>query len=265
MHGCRSVESPAALFVLGGISVRDKGWNTTQEVFDKAIGDYFQGKVPANFELHAEELLSPYGDGPFSGNERERRNELVKSILGILGERRHDVHLVAIDKGKLSNCKCEVKAIYNSRFPYLVAYDYLITYINWFVKKQLGTTARGMIILDEKPGLMTAIDEITHYRRFQGPKTHRVKWVVEFSYAVDSRKNPMVQLSDLVVFCTKKFLELEAGYRDGWCDEAKNFYAECYSLIDARFGRKGLLSGQGGEPAGIDAYRGEVCVHPALR
>ena len=44
----------------------------------------------------------------------------------------------------------------------------------------------------------------------------------------------MVQLSDLVVYCSKKFLELEGGYRSEWPDEAKQFYAECYALISAR-------------------------------
>jgi hypothetical protein len=37
---------------------------------------------------------------------------------------------------------------------------------------------------------------------------------VEFAYPVDSSKNPMVKLSDLVTFCIRKFLEVENGYRD---------------------------------------------------
>jgi len=51
----------------------------------------------------------------------------------------------------------------------------------------------------------------------------------------------MVQLSDLVAYCSKKFLELENGYRPRWPEEAKRFYAECYSLIDARIARKELV------------------------
>ena len=70
------------IFVLGGISVRDEGWNETQKSLASIIDEYFGNSVPENFELHAEQLLSPDGDGPFSGHDRVRRNSLAKSILG---------------------------------------------------------------------------------------------------------------------------------------------------------------------------------------
>ena len=91
----------------------------------------------------------------------------------------------------------------------------------------MGRTARGMIILDEKPEFHAEVEAITHNRRFEGPKTHRIKRIVAFSYPVDSRKNPIVQLSDLVAYCAKKFLELDNGYRTNWPEEAKTFFAEC--------------------------------------
>ncbi len=74
--------------------------------------------------------------------------------------------------------------------------------------------------------------------RFRGPKTHRIKRVVEFSYPVDSRKNPMVQLSDLAIYCVKRFLEIEHGYRDGWSDKAKEFYASCYEKLHKKTSEK---------------------------
>jgi len=53
------------VFVLAGVSVRDEGWNATQERLAKTISDYFGVATPNSFELHAEELLSPNGGGPF--------------------------------------------------------------------------------------------------------------------------------------------------------------------------------------------------------
>ncbi len=123
--------------------------------------------------------------------------------------------------------------------------DYLIAYIYWFVKERLGKSARGMIILDAKPEFLAQVEAITRNRRFEVPAVHRVKWIVEFSYPVDSKKNPMVQLSDLVIYCSKKFLEVDNGYRDTWPDAAKRFYAECYSLIDDRIARKQLVERNG--------------------
>lgn len=80
------------IFVLGGVSVRDEGWNKTQEDFAKILSDYFGGRVPAGFELHAEELLSPNGHGPFLGHDRERRSLLAKNTLSLLNTRSHDMY-----------------------------------------------------------------------------------------------------------------------------------------------------------------------------
>jgi hypothetical protein len=250
-------------FVLGGISVRDEGWNKTQECLAKKLSDYFGGNVPENFELHAEELLSPNGNGPFLGHDRERRNQLTKEVLSLLNSRSHDVHLFAIDKQKLANGVCSIPVNYNLRIPYLVAYDYLLTHINWFVKARLGRSARGMLIIDAKEQFHSEIEAITRYRRFEDTMANRVKWIVEFSYPVDSRKNPMVQLSDLVVFCAKKFLEIESGYRDNYSDEAKRFFAECYEIIDNRNPKKTLVSRAGRNMNHLNNYLNGVHAKPS--
>lgn len=98
-----------------------------------------------------------------------------------------------------------------------------------------------MVIHDEKDDHHESVERISHERRFEGPVAHRVKWIVEFSYSVDSKQNPMIQISDLVTYCTRKFLEIENGYRDDWSDEAKMFYAECFRKIDDRVKRKGIV------------------------
>ncbi len=239
------------IFVLGGISVRDEGWNATQEALAKIFTDYFNGSIPENFELHTDQLLSPHGEGPFQGHDRERRNNLAKQILCLLKERHHDVHLCSIDKSKLNTNTCSIELQYDSKTPYHLAYDYLITYINWFVKEKLGSSARGMLIIDAKREFHEDIERITRFRRFNGSSMHRIKWIVEFSYPVDSQKNPMIQLSDLVVFCSKKFLEIDNGYRISYTQEAKRFFAECFSIIHERIQRKDIIDRQG---RGMDEY-----------
>ncbi len=67
----------APIFVLGGIIVKDKGWNKTHGDFETIINRYFNNAVPDNFELHSHELLSPNGDGHFAGHDRARRNQLA--------------------------------------------------------------------------------------------------------------------------------------------------------------------------------------------
>ncbi|MCL4455487.1 MAG: DUF3800 domain-containing protein [Deinococcus sp.] len=236
--GTELLDSQQPIFVLGGVSIRDEGWNATQEALRERITAYFGGTIPDEFELHAEELLSPNGDGPFKGHDRDRRSAFAKSILRLIAEKKHNLHLIGLDKQKMANTQCNACVPYDVRTPYLLAYDYMITYINWFVKEKLGQSARAMIILDTKDQFMDDIERITFNRRFEGPTTYRANKIVEFSYPIDSRKNPMVQLSDLVVFCAKKFLECEGRYRPAWPANARRFYAECYSLIDQRIAKK---------------------------
>lgn len=135
----------------------------------------------------------------------------------------------------------------------------MITYINWYVKEKLGPTARGLMIIDEKRNsYQDKVQAITIDRRFSGPKTHRVKWITEINYAIDSKSNPMIQLSDLVVFCVRRFLEIEHGYRDAWPDEAKKFYAKAYAKIHDRLARKQLVERQGRNMDRLNTYIGEV-------
>ena len=250
------------IFVLGGISVRDEGWNKTHLAYATIIGDYFNGSPPTNFELHGEELLSPNGDGPFSGHPRTRRTELAKDVLGLISERRHSVHYYAIDKNKLASACCTVCTCYDQKTPYLIAYDYLITHIDWILKENLGQSARGIFLIDVKDQFQNEIEMITNDRRFNKPPNQRVKWIVEFSYPVNSSKNSMIQLSDLVVFCTKKFLDIDAGYREGYSTEAKLFYTECYSLIHDRISRKQLVEQQHRSMAGLNNFLSNIQATP---
>jgi len=253
------------IFVLGGISVRDEGWNSTQEALHSIFHEYFDGSIPVGFELHSHELLCRDGKGPFEGHDIENRLELTKRLLNVLVDRRHEVHIVAIEKSKALEHECEIDLPFNPKTPYLCSFDYLITYINWHVKENLGRSARAMLILDEKKQYDNQIEAIIHHRRFSGAEAHRVKWVVEFSYSVDSKKNPMVQLSDLVVLCARRFYEIENGYRDGWPVEVKKFYAECYSIIHDRIRRQALVERAGRNIGALNNFIANVRCGPVGR
>lgn len=248
------------IMVLGGLSVSDEKWNNTQIEFDRIISAYFNGHVPQDFELHCTDLLSPQGNGHFAGHPMADRTQLAKDLLNILVSQSHNVHYIAFDKPKVHNVACGAVLCFNPSRPYELGFDYLITYINWYIKNKLGSTARGLIILDEKRDQYDNIERILNDRRFQTVQAHRVKRIVEFGYPVDSKKNPMIQLSDLVVFCTRKFLEVENGYRNGWNQAAKDFYAQCYQIIDSRIVKKTLEArGEGNQHIRrLNAYLGEV-------
>lgn len=118
------------IFVLGGLSVADKKWNNTKERLDQIVKAYFDGEVPAGFEVHSNELLSRNGGGPFAGHPIDDRLQLVKDLLSLMSELGHHAHYFAIEKSALRNAECRFPTVYNSNNPYLLSFDYLITYMN---------------------------------------------------------------------------------------------------------------------------------------
>lgn len=252
------------IFVLGGIAVKDQGWVATTEAIRDKVATYFApDPVPEGFELHAHQLLSPNGDGPFAGHDRDRRNQFSLELLDLLRVRGHQVHYVALDKGLIAlEATGAEHQTYNTRVPYLLGFDYMTTVINKHVKDRLGHTARGIIILDEKEIFEDRISTITRFRRFEVAKTRRIKWLVEFSYSIDSQKHPMVQLSDLVIYCAKKFLELDRGYRENWPAAAKAFYARCFSALYDRTPQKTFVTQLGQHADLVNELIPKVMVRP---
>ena len=251
--GSNLEDSQQKIFVLGGISLRDEGWNKTHEEWSKIIDNYFEGNIPHNFELHSHQLLSPNGEGPFQGHDIQKRLGLVEQAIDLIVERKHGVHYVAFDKSQMNTSDCSATLPYDPKTPYFLAFDYMITYVNEIVKNNLGRSARGMLIIDQKDEFMATVEQIFHSRRFSGAKAHRVKWIVEFASAVDSRKNPMVQLSDLVVLCIRRFLEIEAGYTNP-PDVVKRFYASCYDTLYTRLKKKKILKRSGAGLNQLNTY-----------
>jgi hypothetical protein len=188
---------------------------------------------------------------------------LAFALLDLLDDRGHQVQYIAIDKTRLAaTATGNEHGVFDTRIPYLLGFDYLTTYINQRVKEALGHTARGIIILDEKDMFDDDVARITRFRRFEVPKVRRIKWLVEFSYPIDSRKHPMIQLTDLVAFCTKKFFEMDGGYREAWPAAAVDFYARCFEKIYSRVWRKTLVVQEGVHAAQINPLLQQVRAVP---
>lgn len=236
------VEQP--IFVLGGVIIRDEGWNRTHNEFETLLNRYFHNNVPDNFELHTQDLFSPNGSGAFEGHSRERRNGLIGEILDLISYRSHHIYFVGIDKRSLLEFDITPvlgKAYFDLKIPYLLGYDYLIHVVENYISNKLGRSARGMFIIDEKDNFMTGIESISRYRRFDAPNAQQIKLVTEFSYPIDSRKNLMVQLSDLCIFLIRKFLEIENDYKNEFTPEVKEIFRGFYRKINARLITKTFL------------------------
>jgi hypothetical protein len=225
------------IFVSGGIILRDEGWNKTNKEFYSIINEYFNNAIPENFELHANELLSPTGEKFFLNHDRERRNKLVTDLLKLIKTRKHQIAYIGIDKNKLNNYNTAAikdKDYIELKVPYLVAYDYLISLYDFYAKKKLGRSARSLVVIDEKEIFIEEIGAITEFRRYKAPLAQRIKWITEFSYPLNSKRNPMIQLSDLILFITRKYLEIENGYKNEYAKDVKEIYRGFYRSVDER-------------------------------
>jgi Protein of unknown function (DUF3800) len=237
--------SEQPIFVLGGVTISDKSWRKTTDAVQTIIARFFNGVVPDRFELHAHELVAH--QGPFAALSQEDCNALALELLDVL-KKKHRTHFVAIDKKRLlEHGDGEEHNIIDCKAPYLLAFNYLVSYLERFVREEGGKSARGMIIIDRKDMYLAPVDKLTHYRRFDVPKGRQLKRVVEFSHSIDSLRHPLIQLSDLVIYTTRKFLEYDSGYRPNWSDEAKNFFASCYDRVQARMWRTNLIDVDGEE------------------
>jgi hypothetical protein len=262
----RQAEQP--IFVSGGIILRDEGWNKTHTSYQTIISDYFEGQIPKNFEFHTQDLFSPNGSGHFLNHARNNRNHLINDLLDLIEIRKHHYYYFAIDKLSLDNYDIrgiKERTYFDLKTPYLIAYDYLITSYEKYTKEKLGRSARALVIIDEKDSLIDEIEDITNYRRFSGPLNKRVKWIAEFSYPVDSKKNTMIQISDLLLFITRKYLEIENGYRDEYSPELKNIFRNFYKKVDARliFKKTQPESGRGSES--YNNFVDTICSKPNVR
>ena len=258
------------IFVSGGIILRDEGWNKTHSDFERIITEYFDGNVPENFELHTQDLFSSLGSGPFAGHSRAQRNGLIHSILDLVATRKHHYCFCAIDKSRLNLYNTDSvrdREYFDLKVPYLIAYDYLITTYEKHTKENLGKSARALVIIDEKDSLIEEIEAITNYRRFKAPLTKKIKWIVEFSYPVDSRKNTMIQISDLMLFLTRKYLEIEAGYKDDYSRDLKNIFRDFYRKVDSRLIQIGktITSETGRNSQFYNNFMNEILVFPTRR
>lgn len=250
------------VMVLGGIAVRDKAWNKTQEALRSIVDAFFGGSTPSGFEFHSNDALSPNGDGFFVGQPLEERTRLAKDLLSLLASHNHGTFYTAIDKSLLRDQDLGWVIEYNPKRPYPVAFDANLSSINKHVKLRLGASARGMVFFDEKKTHHNDVRALMRSRRFEVAKSHRIKWVVEFGHPLDSRANPMIQLADLVAFSARRFLELEHGYRDYWDEDIRRFSAECYALVDARLLWKKPTSRSESSHKKLEPYLKAVTIAP---
>jgi hypothetical protein len=222
-----AVQQP--VFVMAGLTVSDEKWRKTSQAIRDKLETYFAGTaILTDFELHACELLSPSGGGPFAGHDRERRNALAIDLLRLIAERGHYLFHVPIYKAKLLATVAPSKNWgFNWHHPWQFGFSMQITMFEEFLRgPATGSTGTGLAIVDHEDESVEFVRMHTASRQADtGWK--QLKKVVEIGYSASSHANPLIQLTDLAAFTLKKYYELETAAADKWPQPAKEFFQAC--------------------------------------
>ncbi len=226
--GANLGDAQQPVFVMAAIVVSDEKWRTTTERVREKLEAYFGSSLPVNFELHACELLSPNGDGPFAGDARLKRNQLALDLLALIGERGHYVFHVPVYKATLAATTPSGKDWgFDWKHPWEFSFALQVTMFEEFLRSSAtGASSTGLIIVDHEDACVDFVREHTAGRQADtGWK--ELRKVVEIGYSAASHANSLIQLTDLVAFTLKKYYELNTANAADWPEEAKIFFNDC--------------------------------------
>jgi hypothetical protein len=225
------------IFVMAGLTVSDEKWRKTSQAIREKLVSYFgrDAALASDFELHACELLSPNGDGPFAGHDRDQRNDLALGLLELIAERGHYLFQVPVCKAKLADISAPSQDWGFDWFhPWQFAFSLQITMFEEFLRgPDTGSTSTGLAIVDHDDNCVEFVRTHTG-RRQDDTGWKELKKIVEIGYSASSHANPLIQLTDLAAFTLKKYYELETAIADSWPSAARDFYERCKNTVWSR-------------------------------
>lgn len=229
------------VFLMAGLLVSDEKWRKTQGAVQGKLSAFFGGSPSRDFELHACELLSPDGDGPFTGQPRDARNALALELLNLIVERSHALFVVPIYKASLAPCTMPQQDFgFGWAHPWEFGFEMMLTMFEDFLRgPDTGPSSTGLVIVDHEAQYVDFVRSHTNRRQRSGG-WRQLRKVVEIGYSATSHANPLIQLTDLVAFTYRKYLELATPRADHWPPAAKQFFAQCKASIWDRVKFKAL-------------------------
>jgi len=195
------------LFLLGGFIIDEDNWKKV----DKAITDIKIQYDIEEMEIHSIEIMNGKKGTPYKDWDYNKKLQFFSDILQLI--KKFDLKVIYFSVKKI-NFKKYFQSKYGKDFeqqfnisPYLLAFSYILQIADSYLISQ---DSNGMLILDEqdewkKPAnktfniLTTLIDE---------PEV-QIEKLLDRSFFVESSESNMIQLSDVIAYTTKRYLELE--------------------------------------------------------
>lgn len=190
-------------FVLGGISVFERGLYHQIRLADECVGSFKLGD-PHDIELHGTVMYSGRDGVWRSVNHRPTRERYIKDALGTLqGHASIRLFAVIIDKN------------IHGIDPVAAAFEEICNRFNLFLTRNNDRhpdegDQRGLIIMDESRHEL-ALQSLARQFRIGGARWGHFRNLAEVPLFVDSRASRLVQLADLVAWATYRKYEIQDG------------------------------------------------------
>lgn len=195
------------IFVLAALLVPTASWNAIEADLQKVIESNFPSPRPADFEIHANELIN--ARGYFRQFPIAQRLKFYADCMAVA--QRHSLKVLhrAIAKKRYADW---LQRAFGSGViinPHIAAYALIAQVVNALLKAMPGSPC-GIFISDENKEVVKDIEKSHRLLRgTSGPL--RLSQVIEKGFFIDSRKSLLLQLADLCAYSLRLREEQLAG------------------------------------------------------
>jgi hypothetical protein len=199
-----SVSNPKErFFVLGGISVFERGIHHLISEIDKCVAGFKLGE-PSQVELHATDIYSGRSKPWSAIREKAVREGLIHSVLDIITAKSASFRLfaVAIDKKQV-----------DPEDPLELAFEEICNRFNLFLQRnhnRRNDNQKGLIVMDNNKHELP-LQNLARNFRLNGARWGKFRYLSEVPFFVDSRATRLIQIADLVAWATWRRYEHEDG------------------------------------------------------
>ncbi len=203
--GTNFTDSQQPIFVLGSLLIQENNWKSLEEDYNKIIANAFNGNIPADFELHASDLVNRKFS--FKNLTLDECRKLRNDLFQFIKDKKIPVFYRKIEKKKYQKY-CEDKYGRGIKIdPYIMAFPFIGLKIDEYLneKKELG-----IFIFDEHRSLAD-IEQSLKSLRLEVDTALKMERVIEKGFFINSAKSFALQLIDLVLYYIRKSEEFKIG------------------------------------------------------
>jgi Protein of unknown function (DUF3800) len=195
------------IFVLSSLLVPEQKWLQLESELQAAIDQFFPPPRPADFEIHANELINPRGF--FRNFPVKHRLDFYERWMGIAAKHELKVIYRAIAKKRFARWLQETFGSGVTINPHIAAFSLVAQVVNDYLRTLPGSPL-GILISDENKDVVHDVEKaIRLLRGDQG--SLRLSHIIEKGFFIESNKSLLLQLCDLCAFCARRLEEQKAG------------------------------------------------------